>query len=367
MCFDMEQLQQVIDGEYEGDLEALHHHLSQCPTCNKHYQRLQEQQLFVEEKLNVNMKMPSVRPIDFNYQIQRRKQIQKGVFVMNKNIKRWGAAAAVFTVVASTLAFQPLRAQAASLLKLFRVSKVEAIAFNPNDLQNIEELMRKKGNGKLNLDNFISVSTNMKENTTNIKEKDIKQFAIKHPEYMILKERNHLTYNFMEYIPKGSITFNLHVDKINDLLRLAGEKALLPKSINRKDFSIHTGNILTYHLNFLEGSMRVTQFDTPTLSVPEGTDEKQLIKILLSLQILPETVKTQLQSIEDLTSTLPIPYDTKFQTKQELMIQDQKAIVLTNKTEKNNHQICYKQNNHIVIIDAWNITLDELIKMLNQN
>jgi predicted anti-sigma-YlaC factor YlaD len=47
MCYELEELQQIIDNTYEGDLDEVLAHIKACPKCREKFQKLKQQ-----DKLN---------------------------------------------------------------------------------------------------------------------------------------------------------------------------------------------------------------------------------------------------------------------------------------------------------------------------
>ena len=91
-----------------------------------------------------------------------------------------------------------------------------------------------------------------------------------------------------------------NVTKANDFLEYLGEDVKLPKEMDQKEFQIHTGKFIYYTIHSKKEDksnnkhISVTQIGTPTLTLPEGVNQKQMVDVLLSLKLLPQNIKDQL-------------------------------------------------------------------------
>ncbi|MEJ8553881.1 hypothetical protein [Tepidibacter sp. Z1-5] len=354
MCYEEKVLQQIIDNSYEGDVDEALRHINYCPKCKQKYDMLNYQDKSIQNLLNKDIEIP----LRTNIKVQKRRGIN-----MNKNMRRWTAVAAGLVVCTGLVFAEPVRAMAEDFLKIFRVQEVKSVAINEKDLREIQELFD-KGTGELEIGEIGNLSVNSKEKalpplenpTADIIKKELKiDNTIKLPE--------NFKYEYVNKIPATNLNMKLDVDKANDLLAYLGEDTKLPKSLDNKNFGISFEDSMSYTMNKKEQGdknsredyIQVIQMKTPEIKIPKDVDEKDLIKTVITMKILPEDLKRQFASIDKLESTLVIPYNPESQIKKDITVNGQKAVLIKNKDESYSHIgifFNYEGNTYIINSDC---------------
>ncbi|WP_297421970.1 hypothetical protein [Clostridium sp.] len=371
MCYDEGIFQQIIDGEYEGNIEKVKDHIANCEECKRKFEELQSTEIFMNEKLNKEFRIAETRKIDLEYQLLKFYKKEKGRSNMNPKVRKLAAAAAALTIVIGTMSYQPVRIKAAELLNVFRVNNVTGISITENNINKIERALE-KGEGNVDLKDFISADVKSEEKPINLSETEISKETVKKykEDAELIPINDSLKYSYMTIRPECDLTLKFNVPKVNDFLEYLGENTKLPKEIDQKEFIIHCGKSVSYGINSKnsekEGKhINVTQVGTPTLTLPEGVDQKQMINILLSLNLLPQNVKEQLASIGDLSTTLPVPYLEDKSTKTDITIKGQKAVLIESKdAEIKDSNVIFKKGDSLFVVSAEGYSSDELTKLL---
>lgn len=371
MCYDEGIFQQIIDGEYEGDLEEVKEHIANCEMCKSKFEELQSTEVFVSEKLNKEFRECEIRKIDVEYQLFKFYKKEKGRKNMNKKVRKLTAAAAALTIVLGSMSYQPIRAKAADLLNVFRVNKVEGISITDGNVNKIEEAFH-KGEGKVELKDFMYTEVKSKEEAIDIAKTEVSKEVVKKykEDAELIPVNNSLEYSFATIHPESDVTLKFNVAKVNDFLAYLGEDVKLPKEIDQKEFIIHCGKSISYGINAKNEKesnkyISVTQVGTPILTLPDEISSKQMTDILLSLKLLPQNIKEQLSSIGDLTTTLPVPFSEDKQTKIDITIKGQKAILIKDKNEEDKYSnIIFKKGDSLFNVSAQGYSSEELITLL---
>jgi hypothetical protein len=371
MCYDEGVFQQIIDGEYEGNVDKVKEHIANCEKCKRKFEELQSSEIFVSEKLNEEFKISEMRKIDLEYQLFKFYKKKKGRRNMNSKARKLAAAAAALAIVVGTMSYEPIRVKAAELLNIFRVNNVTGISITENNINKIEQAIE-KGEGNVELKDFISADVKSEEKPINLSQGEISKEAVKKykEDAELIPVNDSLAYNYMTITPESDLTLKFNVPKVNDFLEYLGESVKLPKEIDQKDFVIHCGKSISYGINSKNDEngnkyINVTQVGTPTLTLPEGVNQKQMIDILLSLNLLPQNVKEQLANMGDLSTTLPVPYLEEKNTKTDITIKGEKAILIESKDkEDKDSTVVFKKGDSLFIITAHGYSSQELTTLL---
>lgn len=216
------------------------------------------------------------------------------------------AALAIVVLAAASLAFAPVRSLASELLRVFRVERVETISLTQEDLTRISESLS-AGNGHVDLEALGDVWTDGSpefEPVSLAEAREELDFDVRLPDGMDARPAYALQ-------RAASMRFKLHVDEVNELLRMYGGEHLLPESVDGKEFTVRLAPVLmaTYADDAEEcgpGTV-VVQTRGPELSLPEGVSALELRDVLVNLPMLPEKVRRQLAGLTDWQHTLVIP------------------------------------------------------------
>lgn len=371
MCYDDGIFQEIIDEEYEGNLKEVYEHIENCGKCKRRFEELQREELFISEKLDASFRIPKMRKIDLEYQLFKFYKREKGRNKMNSKVRKLAASAAALAIVIGAMSYAPIRVKAADLLNVFRVNEVTGISINDNDIRKIGEAFD-KGNGKVDLKDFISVDTKSNEEPINISQGEISKETVKKyiQDAQLIPIDDSLEYSYMTIHPETDLTLKFNVSKVNDFLQYLGEDARLPKEMDEKDFIIHAGKSISYSVDSKKDGkgkkyINVTQIGTPTLTLPEGVNQKEIVDSLLSLKLLPQNIKEQLANIGDLTETLQVPYSEEHDIKKDITVKGQKAILIQSKDNSyNNMQVVFKKGDSLFVVSANGYSLEEVTKLL---
>lgn len=370
MCYELEELQQIIDNTYEGDVNQVLAHIKACPKCREKFQKLKQQDKLIESVLQMDIIIPP-RPTINVYTVDFKEKNKRRIFNMSKKTKKWSAVAAGIGLCGGLLLVEPVRTKAADLLKIFRMQEITSIAISQKDISEIDKIFS-NGSGSKNIGDIMKIDVTSKDKESFIEapkgEVDIKE---KLSIDKVIKAPNGFVYEHVGKAPKADVTIKLDIDKTNDLLNYLGEKTKLPKSLDQKPFVIHFNEMVSYNFGEKTGNkegerkyINVMEMNTPTVEIPNDVDEKQLIKSLFSMSFLPENLKNQFMKIDDLTSTIPVPYDVEHQTKEERNINGQKAIII--KDKDSNYVNIYLQGKEKLYMVNGNCTSDEMVSFIEE-
>ncbi|MCY6483053.1 hypothetical protein OW763_01630 [Clostridium aestuarii] len=370
MCYELEVLQQIIDNTYDGDVDEVLSHIKNCSECRKKFHKLKQQDKFIESVLQMDMEIPPRRPINV-CTVDFKKKNKRRIFDMSKKARKWSAAAAAVVLCGGLVLVEPVRTKAEDLLKIFRMQKITSISISQEDIKGIDKLFS-EGNGTKDIKDIIKVdvSSNGKEvsaegpeGEADIKEKLSIENVIKAPEGF--------KYEYVAKQPRTDVTIKLNIDKANDLLNYLGEKTKLPKELDQKPFTIHFNEAVAYNFsqktenkNKERKYINVMKMNSPTVQTPKDVDEKQLIKSLFSMSILPQNLKDQFMQIDDLTATIPVPYSPEYQTKEDITVNGEKAILIKN-NNGDYSTVYFKDKDDLYVINS-NCATDELVSFIEE-
>lgn len=373
MCYEIDVLQEIIDNEYEEDVQEVLAHIKTCPTCSENYRKLKLKEEVLEEALQIGMVIPPRHPIG-KYSINSIKNDEKrGLFRMNTVKRRWAAAAAGIIICSGLFFFEPVRAKAQDLLKMFRVQELTGISISQSDINEIERLFD-DGKGAMDIQNFGRIEIASNEDNYQFEKlkgpDDIRQVM---PSARLIMDTDNFIYDYASIDPNTAVTLTLDAYKINDFLEYLGETKKLSLDLHQKPFTIHTKDVLNYTLRDKNQSpgekskyISITQMDAPTLEIPRDVNQRDLTDTLFSLSFLPENLQNQLMGISDLT-TLPIPYSTDHEIKRNKVVRGQKAILIEPiKSKYRFIRLYFKEQDTLYIVNASNCSSQEVISLIEE-
>lgn len=370
MCNEEYKIQSFIDGEYDGNEIKLLSHIKSCDKCSKTYERLMKEEELVSGALGQMMKTPPASIID--KKLKRDKFKWRLEMKNMKNMRRFASAAAVLAVVGSVVFIDPIKAGAEDILKLFRVEKVQGIAFNESDLRELDRVFE-QGSGFKDIENFGSVEVDAPEkNVVELDNPTYEEIKAKFPEYKIVKAPQGYEYWQFDTQPKMDVKMKLDVKTINEFLSFMGEENMLPENLDQKEFKIKLSNGYGYSFNSREDgeykNFSVIQFNTPEIELPKEVDVKEVIRSLKGMKFIPDDVKKQIASIDDL-DTLPVPYYEKEQNMEKRTIAGMDATIITQKDtadyDYDYATIILRKDDDIIIVNT-NMEIEEAEKLLNE-
>lgn len=371
MCYDEGIFQEIIDGEYEGNIDEVNEHLKNCEKCKRKFMEVQSSEIAIKQKLHEPLKIAEMRKIDIEYELFKFYKKEKGSKSMNLKVRKLAITAAALAIIVGTVSYQPIRARASEFLNIFRGNNVTGISITGNDIGEIEQAL-KKGEGSVDLQDFISADVKSNEEPLQLSQNEISKETVK--KYMsdaeLIPINDSLEYDYMTISPQAELTLKFNVPKVNDFLEYLGEDTKLPKEMDGKDFIINCGTSISYGIEPKEQgeeykNISFTQVGKTSLTLPDGIEQKEMIETLLSLKLLPQNVKEQLASIGDLSTTLPVPFLEEEQTKKDITINGQKAIIIESKDKENKYcNIVFKKGDSLFVISAQGYSSEEVIKLV---
>ncbi len=314
MCYDEGTLQAYLDRELSGrkrwEIEA---HIAKCGKCESLLLGLKEISQAAQSELSTLVQSLSIDKAatkDAWGRLIRDERFgmplgKKGVLVMtNGRLRKALVPLAAVAAIAVALSFTPVRKAAADLLNIFRVQKVQTINITQQDLTEMRKASRL--GGRVDIKNFGKFETTGYREPRTVSYADAKaavDFNLTIPEQVT-------GYGSPEFKVQDGFTnsFTLDVKKANDLIKSFGGTQLLPTALDGKKFTakMPTTVIATYPKEGGE-PLTIAQLRSPELILPDGVNANEVRDVLLSLPILPNSVRTQLKAIKDWRYTLPIP------------------------------------------------------------
>lgn len=308
MCFDEGRIQAYIDGELQDrEAEELQEHLKVCRECEAVYQRLMEIDLTVRtsmegfiasdrERFNAELAWSRLKLKQVEYEKKK-----KGKWYKNMKYKKLITAAAAVAVVA-VIGFTPVSSMAGNLLTIFRVEKVKVITITPDDMQQMEKVMR-EGAGGVDIRNFGKVEVRGAHETQPVTLEE----AGNSVDFDLTVPSIEGYSSTLKKTPATSVTLTLDVDNVNAALQAFGSTARLPREMNGQEFTVDVPTGITAEYNGPEGSLMFAQSRGPSVKTAPGVDVAAIRQALLSIPALPESLKQQLMAVDDWQHTVLIP------------------------------------------------------------
>ncbi|PIY40441.1 DUF4367 domain-containing protein, partial [Candidatus Aquicultor secundus] len=152
-----------------------------------------------------------------------------------------------------------------------------------------------------------------------------------------------------------STSLTLDVEKANGIIKSFGGKSLLPAGLDGKKFTMTTSAaIMANYPRENATPITIVQSKSPEFVFPAGVDPNVVRDVLLSLPILPDGIRQQLEKINDWQHTLPIPAVEGYTKTEQVKVNGADGVFMT--TDKvrnkringNNANTLIWQNNGIV-------------------
>ena len=315
MCYDEGTLQAYIDRELPGrrrwEIEA---HVETCEVCKGRLARLRDANEAAQARLTPISKQLQSKTVSTDAAWMRLTNDERikapprrrGVFEMLQGrLKTALVPLAAVAVLAMALSFAPVRGVAADFLNIFRVQNVEVITISPDDMHALQRL-GEEGGGKVDIENLGKIESSgftQPEQVTMNAAKEAVDFDLKLPQG--LTGYNEPSYN----VQKGFTTsFTLDVDKANEVFKSFGATQLLPGALDGKKFTAKMPTVVMANYPKDNGGLVVIgQARSPEFILPAGVDADAVRDVLLSLPVLPENIRKQLEAVKDWRNTLIIP------------------------------------------------------------
>ncbi|MYL35335.1 hypothetical protein GLW08_03320 [Pontibacillus yanchengensis] len=383
-CANLGLLQAYLDDELtREEKKEVMQHLETCESCRSYVQELQELDSLGSEKLgeaNVEVDLEAAWN-RFEHQFMNKhdqpsktlnsqeKEIslkpKRGWDHMKKATKRWIMTGTAAATILGSLAIPQVQVAADNFLSIFRVNQVEMVKMTENDLREVERWVSRQEEGTMSLNGLGEIEVSNSN---------------EHQSFDDGNEANQAGYNVpaisgydIEHVsvePTSKITFNLNVEKANALLTQIGAESTFDQNLDGKPFSVKVQDTISVHYESDGNSVSYTSIGTPEISVPKGASVNELRDTMLALPFIPENVKQQLESIDNLEHTLPIPYVQRNGSKsEEVSINGMKGYAVE---EQGNTFLVWQSNEQIHMLESYahdgeNVTSKgQLVDMANQ-
>ena len=317
MCLDVGMLQAYLDQELDvsqrGEVETC---LSICEECRRLLEELKDNNDFVVTRLETYASEVEAFDIQTNAAWARlygdlpakenRFKIREVLGFM-KRYRLVAVAGVMALVLAASLSFSSVRSFAGEILTVFRVNKVQTININPQEIAKMKDAIE-KGTGKVDIDNFGKVEFSGKNAVEEVSLEQAGQsvdFSVKLPSQLA----DDYSGPVLKKSSGGTANFTLDVDNINSLLSSLGSQKLLPKELDQKTFTLimPVGIGAEYQAKDGTAKLFVGQSRSPEMSVPDGAPVNEIRDALLSVPVLPDSLKQQLYAVNDWQHTVLIP------------------------------------------------------------
>jgi hypothetical protein len=323
MCYDEGTLQEYIDREITGrkrwEIEA---HVASCEECKKRLKELEKTNNYLASGLSAMSKEISVGEKDLKQAWVRlakderfgapvEKTEKKGAFEMTQNrLRKVLIPVAAVAAITISLSFAPVRSFAAEILNIFRVEKMEVVTVSPEDVQQMEKQMKKldgKNGGMADIKNFGKVESTgfgrAAEDMTIAEAEKAAGFKLSLPAKIGDRAQEPTA-----RVTKGSeVSLTLDVAKANKMIESFGGQLLLPGELDGKKFTIKIPTVVEADYSKSGDKVMIAQGKSPELILPDGVDPLAVRSALLSIPVIPDNIKQQIEAIQDWKHTLIIP------------------------------------------------------------
>ncbi|MFZ5634114.1 MAG: hypothetical protein ACOY40_14825 [Bacillota bacterium] len=238
---------------------------------------------------------------------QREKQKKKGVVAKVMRYKKFFTAEAASLALAGLFSFTPVRTMAGDFLTIFRVEKVKAIAITPEDMSQLERLM-KECTGRAEIKNFGKAEVTGRQEVVPVtpqEARDAVDFELKIPYFDPYIDGYGEPQ--LKKVSGGRVTLALDVGNVNAALQALGSGERLPDELNGKEFSLTIPTGITADYKGAAGKLTLIQIRGPSVQTSAGVDVKAIRQALLSVPGLPENLRKQLAAVDDWQRTALIP------------------------------------------------------------
>ncbi|MCW2278100.1 DUF4367 domain-containing protein [Heliophilum fasciatum] len=214
----------------------------------------------------------------------------------------------VLATVAGVFALTPVRQATADFLGLFRAKKMQTVQIDPAAMEEMAAQIRQQV-GSVDLAQFGQVEMVMKPEQKQVPWSQAGSLVA-----LPLRQPLDLPAGMTPVEPVtvftgGHASFTLKVDAVNQLLTSLGSKVLLPATLNNQPFAIAIPQGVQRDYVLKEQRVTFSQFASPEIVAPPGTDVEALRSSLLALPFLPPDLRQQLAAIDDWHNTMVVPYE----------------------------------------------------------
>ncbi len=310
MCCSEGTLQAYFDGELGGgERRQVEEHLRSCPRCRALLARLEGEQELVDRTVGSYLAAPRATGVkaarDWDRLESGLRPVKKeSWYVMARRHRLALIGMAAVLTLAIGLSFGSVRAAAARLLSVFRVTKFQAITVTPQDLARVEQMLR-EGIGSVRLGDYgeIEMAT---EGTDGLVSLDQAKAAVDFGLRLPSRLPEGMDLQGLRATPAVRLSLKLAVDKANRFLTSLGGTKMLPQELDGEEFTLKIPVSIDAQYGG-DGTLHVLQARSPELDMPGDASAEAVRDALLAMPFLPETVKRQIAAVEDWQHTFLVP------------------------------------------------------------
>jgi hypothetical protein len=348
-CVDEGRLRAYLDGELLPiERASVGAHIASCAACQAHQQRQHALAAQVATLLNIRENTPDPRAALARLRAADNQSIDTQGSKPMPSTSFWasprrglfaGLAAAI--VLLSLLVLPPVRAAADQLLQIFRVQKVMFVPISP---ERIEQLKQLNFDGKTL---FVGEPTFVKKPAAPrvVDSADAAAGAVGFPiaqPTVFPSAPTSTTYTVHE---RAVMQFKVNVESARQLLALLNiDDVKLPDSLGAKPISVDTPAFAETGYQGAGYTLSLYQGHSPTLTLPDGVDLKQLGKAGLRLLGMDADAAEKLSQQIDWSSTLIFPFPKDIRDIREVQVGAAQGLLVGEGRGDSRHWQLYWQN-----------------------
>lgn len=371
-CIENGMLQAYLDDELTRDeKKVVMQHLETCASCREELEELQalesEIELSLQEQdlhIDVDAAWRSFESKVQNKEMKddsivihgsEKPQKQKGVFKLTTKTKRFIASGVAAATIFGSLAFPQVQVAADQFLSMFRVNQVEMVKLTQEDMNEVDQWLSREEEGTFELKGLGEIGISDRTTEFNSYSEESRFNRVQEAEKVgyDVPEIDSFTFESLNIDPGYKMSFNLDVKKANNLLTQFGVKRQFDQALDGKTFSLQVGESRNFDFRREEDQVSYSKVDAPTFAVPKGTSVEELKDTLLELPFVPYNVKRQIQQIQSIEETLPLPYiEHEDEELEELNIAGNKGYLMSSDSGAT---IMWQEGEYIHIVDSYTV------------
>lgn len=371
-CIENGMLQAYLDDELTRDeKKVVMQHLETCASCREELEELQvleseielslqEQDLHIDvdaawRSFESKVKNKEMKDDSIVIQKSEKPQKQKGVFKLTTKTKRFIASGVAAATIFGSLAFPQVQVAADQFLSMFRVNQVEMVKLTQEDMNEVDQWLSREEEGTFELKGLGEIGISDRTTDFNSYSEQSRFNRVKEAEESgyDVPEINSFTFESLNIDPGYKMSFNLDVKKANNLLTQFGVERQFDQALDGKTFSLQVGESRNFDFRKEEKQVSYSKVDAPTFAVPKGTSVEELKDTLLELPFVPYNVKRQIQQIQSIEETLPLPYiEHEDEELEELNIAGNKGYLMSSDSGAT---IMWQEGEYIHIVDSYTV------------
>ncbi|WP_345241226.1 zf-HC2 domain-containing protein [Pontibacillus salipaludis] len=374
-CIENGMLQAYLDDELTRDeKKVVMQHLETCASCREELEELQalESEIepsFQESDLHIDVdaawrsfeskiQEKEMKNDSIVIQDSEKPQKQKGVFKLFKlttKTKRFIASGVAAATIFGSLAFPQVQVAADQFLSMFRVNQVEMVKLTQEDMNEVDQWLSREEEGTYELKGLGEIGISDRTTDFNSYSEQSRFNRVQEAEEAgyDVPEIDSFTFESLNIDPGYTMSFNLDVTKANNLLTQFGVERQFDQALDGKTFSLQVGESRNFDFRREEKQVSYSKVDAPTFAVPKGTSVEELKDTLLELPFVPYNVKRQIQQIQSIEETLPLPYiEHEDEELEELNIAGNKGYLMNSDSGAT---IMWQEGEYIHIVDSYTV------------